>query len=95
VPSSPAPRAGDEGGVAWRLLDPAQLGDPVDTAGKLRRVTETVRDQEQQRRHTVIGGPSPAAPPAPHAAAAPPPEDLSRGHEDYQRFLSYLRSLRP
>jgi tetratricopeptide (TPR) repeat protein len=99
-PAPPAPAAPvEEPGVAWRLVDPSTLGDPSATADRLRQATEAARDQERKRRHTLIGAPPAPEPPAP-AAAEPPPaprsrEDVSRGHADFQRFLAYVRSLKP
>lgn len=76
----------------WRLLDPKQLGRPEETAEALRRVTGDVRSQTRSRRHTVVGTPPPA-----DAQRAPsePLEDVTRGHSDFERFLAYVRSLKP
>lgn len=85
--------------VKWRLVDPANVR-PGAVTERLRQATADVRDRERERRHTVIGSP-PAAPDlAPPAALESPlnpsaPEDVSRGHADFQRFLHYVRSLKP
>jgi hypothetical protein len=95
----------EDSGVAWRLLDSTTLGDPAETATRLRQATAEARTREQSRQHTVrhapVTGPAvqptpPAPPPAP-AAPPPPPAapEPGRGHEDYERFLQYLRSLKP
>lgn len=93
-PAVPAPV--EEPPLAWRLLDPTTLADPAEATNRLRHATETAREQERTRRHTLIGAP-PAAPP--REAEAPPAvrpgEDVSRGHPDFQRFLAYVRSLKP
>jgi hypothetical protein len=124
----PAPRpAAEEAGVSWRLLDAAALGDPQDTAQRLRAATAAARAREQQQQHTVRGLPAPSAPPAPPARPAstapaarpmarpfappaptppaappaaqrppaPPAGESGGAHSDYERFLAYLRSLKP
>ena len=101
APAPPLPAA--EESVAWRLLDTATLGDPSDTAARLRRATLDVRAQAETRRHDVHVAPPAAAPPSSTAATPPPsapvppppPAEPTRGHADYERFLQYLRSLKP
>jgi hypothetical protein len=82
APAPPAPRpAAEEAGVSWRLLDAASLGDPQDTAQRLRAATAAARAREQQQQHTVRGLPTPpaaAAPPARPASAAPAARPLAR-----------------
>ncbi len=94
--------AEDEQGVAWRLLDTGDPAHPQHTASRLRRVAEDARERDQARRHTIVGTPPVESPPAPAptpASFAPPllapAEDLGRGHQDFDRFLTYLRSLKP
>jgi hypothetical protein len=80
--------------VTWRLVEP-QAAEPSAITERLRQATSDVRERERERRHTVIGVPPvvPAAPPV--DAAAPRTEDVSRGHPDFERFLQYVRSLKP
>jgi tetratricopeptide (TPR) repeat protein len=94
--------AEDEQGVAWRLLETSDPAHPEQTASRLRRVAEDARERDQARRHTIVGAPRvepPPPPPAPRpqpVAPVPttPSEDLGRGHQDFDRFLTYLRSLK-
>ena len=94
---APTPPAADAA-VTWRLVDPA-TANPGPTTERLRQATTEVRDRERERHHTVIGVPPnpPASPPAPPdpAGVTPPLEDVSRGHADFERFLHYVRSLKP
>jgi hypothetical protein len=97
APAAPGPPAAEES-VAWRLLDRSTLGDPQDTAARLRRATQEVRTRGAAGRHDVQA--APFAPTVPQASPAspvppPPPAEPGRGHDDYERFLQYLRSLKP
>jgi len=85
--------------VTWRLVDPSNP-KPGAATERLRQATADVRDRERERHHTVIGTPplppDAVIPPLPEPNAAPSrPEDVSRGHADFQRFLHYVRSLKP
>jgi tetratricopeptide (TPR) repeat protein len=102
APSAPPPSPGEtiaDDAVRWRLVDRGTVPERHDTASHLRQVTEDVRASERNRRHTLIGAPPASAPPPPRAEPEPAPEptteDLTRGHADFQRFLKYVRSLKP
>jgi hypothetical protein len=104
APASPAPQPAamvlpsaetePDFDTEWRLLDAAGMATPTETAGRLRDRAHEVRREQRAREHTFIGNPPAEAAPLP-APPAPTAEDLSRGHPDFERFLNYVRSLRP